>query len=84
MRGSVETLSRFSSHAAEHRDADPIGIDPAAHTEVVVRLADLFPVLADALGNNHMWLGDFRDEPIGISNDLYEVVLAFKRLRAAG
>ena len=83
MRGSVETLSRFSTPTAVDRDSDLIGIDPAAHTVVVVRLADLFPVLAEALGNNHIWLGDFRDEPIGISNDLYEVVLAFKRLRAA-
>jgi hypothetical protein len=48
---------------------------------VTVSVGDVFPVLADALRNKRSWLRDFEDDEITISNDLYEVVLAYQHFR---
>jgi hypothetical protein len=44
---------------------------------VAVRLADLYPLLAQAYRDHYVWLRDFEDEEMLISADLYEVVSAF-------
>ena len=48
---------------------------------VTVSIGDVFPLLADALRNEHIWLRDFEDDEITISNDLYEVMLAYQHFR---
>ena len=53
-----------------------------AHAPVVpVRLVDLYPLLAQAFRDNYVWLRDFEDEQLLVSNDLFEVVRAFSDCR---
>lgn len=48
---------------------------------VPVRLADLYPLLAQAYRDDFVWLRDFEDDEILISTDLYQVVRAFSDYR---
>ena len=44
---------------------------------VPVRLADLYPLLAQAYRDNFVWLRDFEEDQVLISPDFFEVVRAF-------
>jgi hypothetical protein len=48
---------------------------------VRVPLGEIFPLLADAVRSERTWLRDFEHEEITISNDLYEVILAYQHCR---
>ena len=47
---------------------------------VCVSLGDLAPWLLHAASHDRLWLRDFEDDPVEISQDLYEVLLAYRRL----
>jgi hypothetical protein len=52
------------------------------HTpSVPIRLADLYPLLAQAYHDNYVWLRDFEDDEVLVSSDLFEVVRAFSNCR---
>ena len=51
--------------------------DPA----VPIRLADLYPLLAQAYRDNYVWLRDFEEDQLLVSPDLFEVVRAFSDCR---
>jgi hypothetical protein len=44
-------------------------------------LSEVLPLLMDAVKNNRQWIGDFFDDEITISSDLYEVLLAYQHFR---
>jgi hypothetical protein len=48
---------------------------------VSVPLAEILPLLVDAVQSERTWLRDFANDPITISTDLYEVVLAYQHYR---
>jgi hypothetical protein len=48
---------------------------------VTVALSEVLPLLADAVRNERTWLADFDNDPITISTDLYEVILAYQHYR---
>lgn len=48
---------------------------------VAVSVNDLLPLLADAWQSKRAWLHDFANDRVIVSQDLYEVVLAYKRLK---
>ena len=48
---------------------------------VPIRLVDLYPLLAQAYRDNYVWLRDFEDDELLVSNDLFEVVRAFTDCR---
>ena len=50
---------------------------------VAVSVGDLLPLLADAWQTKRAWLHDFSGDRVIVSQDLYEVLLAYKRMRAA-
>jgi hypothetical protein len=52
-----------------------------AKDSVTVSLGEVLPLLADAVRNERTWLRDFEDDPITISSDLYEVILAYQHYR---
>jgi hypothetical protein len=54
-------------------------MSPAA--TVRVRLGDLFPLLAQAHRGNYLWLNDFEDDEICVTEDLYDVLRAFRSYR---
>jgi len=58
----------------------PDGSD-AASPAVPIRLADLYPLLAQAYQDNYVWLRDFEHDELLVSSDLFEVVRAFSDCR---
>ncbi len=48
---------------------------------VTVSVAQILPLLAEAMSSNRSWVKDFADDQIIISRDFYEVLLAYQRLR---
>jgi len=52
-------------------------------SKVTVRLSDLLPLLVEASQKNRAWIKDFRDDDVTISQDLYEVALAYRSLGRA-
>ena len=62
------------------RPEDEPRVDLHAPT-VPIRLADLYPLIAQAYRDNYVWLRDFEDDELLVSNDLFEVVRAFTNCR---
>ena len=53
---------------------------PAAGT-VSIPLGRIMPLLAEAAQSKRTWLEDFNDDEVTISEDLYEVILAYRHFR---
>jgi hypothetical protein len=65
-------------------DEDRNGDDtPTPAPTVRIRLRDLLPLVAMAQKNHFIWLKDFLDDEIGISDDLHDVLMAFRSTRPA-
>ncbi len=64
-------------------DSGSVGVveQPSRRENVTVPLADVLPLLADAVQSQRTWLGDFAEDEITISMDLYEVLLAYQHYR---
>jgi hypothetical protein len=60
-------------------------IEPAAAPApaVHIRLRDLIPLVAMAQKNHFIWLKDFLDDEVSISDDLHDVLMAFRATRPA-
>jgi hypothetical protein len=54
---------------------------PSPPARVRVRLGDLLPLVALAQRHNYLWLQDFLDDEVAITDDLYEVLRAFRCYR---
>jgi hypothetical protein len=50
---------------------------PSVH----LKLSELFPLLSQAHRGNYVWLNDFEDDEVVISEDLYEVLRSFRTYR---
>ena len=48
---------------------------------VTLPLAEVLPLLTDAVRSDRTWLRDFAQDDITISMDLYEVILAYQHYR---
>jgi hypothetical protein len=55
--------------------------DARPEPTVRVRLGDLLPLIALAKRNNYLWLQDFIDDEVAVTEDLYEVLRAFTAQR---
>ncbi|CAN5595602.1 hypothetical protein BH11PLA2_BH11PLA2_14930 [soil metagenome] len=55
--------------------------DFAPEPNVRIRLGDLLPLVAMAHKLNFIWLKDFLDDEVAITDDLHEVLLAFRSYR---
>jgi hypothetical protein len=62
-----------------HTDDEPV--EDFHAPSVPIRLSELYPLLAQALRDNYVWLRDFEDEELMVSNDLFEIVRAFSDIR---
>jgi hypothetical protein len=65
---------RVYSFPDETADARP---EPTVH----LRLGDLLPLVALAQKNNYVWLQDFLDDEVAITDDLYELLITFRSYR---
>jgi hypothetical protein len=54
---------------------------PAPEAGVRVRLGDLLPLIALAQRQHFIWLRDFIDDEVRVTDDLYEVLQAFRACR---
>jgi hypothetical protein len=45
---------------------------------IAVSMADMLPLLLDAIRNDRAWLEDFADEVVHVPKDLYEVLVAYR------
>jgi hypothetical protein len=61
-----------------HPEEEPDHSDVPA---ISIKLSDLYPLLAQAYRDDYIWLRDFEDDELLVSNDLYEVVRAFSNCR---
>ncbi len=55
--------------------------DSEKRDTVTLPLAEVFPLLAEAVRGERTWLEDFKDDDVTISTDLYEVILAYQHYR---
>ncbi len=60
---------------------DEDAADRATRPAVPIRLSELYPLLAQAYRDKFVWLRDFEDDQILVSQDLFEVVRAFTDCR---
>ncbi len=65
--------ARLKLYAPPEREAED-AIDP----EVCVRLGDLLPLAAMAQRMNFIWLKDFMEDEVRVSQDFYDVMQAFQ------
>jgi hypothetical protein len=71
----------MAAHLRVYRSPDePETLELRGRT-VPVSLADLLPLVALAHRNNYAWLQDFLDDEVRISEDLYQVLQAFRCYR---
>ena len=64
--------------ATESRISIPLH---ASRETVTLPLGEVLPLLADAVKSRRQWVGDFYDDDITISSDLYELLLAYQHFR---
>ncbi|MBM4000163.1 MAG: hypothetical protein FJ297_11620 [Planctomycetes bacterium] len=65
--------------------AEPVGNDSDNLSDgrrlVTVPLGDILAALTGAMVEQRAWLRDFGDDPITVSSDLYEAILAYQSYR---
>jgi len=64
-------------YTATEPDESPI----APEASVRIRLGELLPLIAMVQRQHFVWLRDFLDDEVRITNDLYEVMRAFRAYR---
>ncbi len=47
---------------------------------VALRLRDILPTLVEAIRGNYLWIEDFLDDEVKITEDLYQVLRAFAEM----
>ncbi len=62
-------------------DADTVDVLDTPPPSVRVRLGDLLPLVSMAQKMNFIWLKDFLDDEVSITDDLHEVLQSFRSAR---
>jgi hypothetical protein len=55
-------------------------IPQSSSSNIAVSLADMVPLLTDAMRHKRAWLDDFSDDVVHVPKDLYEVLVAYRHL----
>ncbi len=59
-----------------------LGNGASSHSQTTtMRAGEVFEALNDALQYGRTWLNDFSDDEITLSNDLYDVIQAYRQFR---
>lgn len=69
--------SRLRVYPEPHENFSPEAQEPT----VRISLGDLLPLIAVAQRKNYLWLQDFLGDEVCITEDLYEVLRAFRCYR---
>ncbi len=79
---SAPSLRLHELETSSHRTASlPPYSNGCSSSHVTVSAGDVLPLLADAALTNRAWVEDFADDTMEIPQDLYEVLLAYRRFR---
>lgn len=79
---SAQSLRLHDLNDSSHRTASlPSETEYCSSSHVRVSAGDVLPLLADAALTNRAWVEDFADDTMEIPQDLYEVLLAYRRFR---
>lgn len=81
---SIRLLEMTSStHSDGNASGGTAARDEAYCSPVHVRVStgDVLPLLVDAALTNRAWIEDFADDTMHIPQDLYDVLLAYRRFR---
>jgi hypothetical protein len=78
--GKQGHLSGHKNERFDDHDRDQIA-GTTAPRRVEVSLGQIAPILSDALRSGRCWLQDFADDTVSIDADLYEILLAYAKLR---
>lgn len=76
----VGKARRSDRTSAAERDLDQVS-GTSSPRRVEVSLGQVAPLIADALRSGRCWLQDFADDTVTIDADLYEILLAYAKLR---
>ena len=84
-------LKLFSPHDSQAHEAAEAPAEKSTvqfsrvvgEARVAVAVNDLLPLLAEAWQAKRAWLHDFSSDRVIVSQDLYEVLLAYKRYKHA-
>lgn len=84
-------LKLFTPHGSQAHEASEASAEKSTvhftrvvgEARVAVSVSDLLPVLAEAWESKRAWLHDFSNDRVIVSQDLYEVLLAYKRYKHA-
>jgi hypothetical protein len=68
-------------HLRIFAEQDPDTLTPGPSATTPVTLRELLPLVAMAQRLNMIWLRDFLDDEVIVTNDLYDVLQAFKSCR---
>jgi hypothetical protein len=80
LRSRASQLRIYNGPADDSPTMDLLEAPKAAET-ISVALAEVLPLLVDAVQSERTWLRDFAADPITIPADLYEVILAYQHYR---
>jgi len=69
--------TRYSIHACLDQE------ETYAPKMVTVRVKDMVDALVGRSSARPLWLSDFQDDPISITEDMYEVLVAYRTMRRA-
>jgi hypothetical protein len=78
---SANRLRVYYGPEEETTVAVPATIPLRTPQQVTLPLGEVAPLLLDAIRSRRAWVDDFSDDPITISSDLYEVLLAYEHFR---
>ncbi len=65
----------------DEAEISSVGELSSARRRVTVTLREILPLLADAVRSRRAWLHDFADDEVTISDDLYDVLMAYRSFR---
>jgi len=68
-------MTHYADRRPTNSDSLPIGT-----STVAVSLADMVPLLLHASRTDRSWLNDFADDVVEVTQDLYEVLVAYQNL----
>ncbi len=67
----------------ETADTQPTTPDHGAEPQVQVTLGEICHLIADAVNHRRAWLEDFQDEPVTLTSDLHDLLMAYEHFRAS-
>jgi hypothetical protein len=71
----------MAAHLRVYSFPDETSDEERPQPTVHMRLGDLLPLVALAQKNHYVWLQDFLDDEVAITDDLYELLIAFRSYR---